>query len=147
MFRLLESTFFKNLKDDGYFSGDFLDKNLVIFCYLNAIQKEINDMVENWNYHKIRPSKNSECPHGRNIIMYAMPDLYQVEDHLKPIANNALRLCESKCTFKGDSACDKTIREICKILMTEFTWEFPPLNSQLCDLYLNLRREIKSELL
>ncbi|KAF3833193.1 hypothetical protein F7725_026858, partial [Dissostichus mawsoni] len=29
---------FKTLKDDGYFTGDFLDKNLVQFCFLNLLQ-------------------------------------------------------------------------------------------------------------
>ena len=29
---------FKTLKDDGYFTGDFLDKNLEQFCFLNLLQ-------------------------------------------------------------------------------------------------------------
>ena len=39
---------FQTLKDDGLFSGDFLDKSLVQFCYLNLIQ------VQCWtkNYRK-----------------------------------------------------------------------------------------------
>ncbi len=29
---------FQTLKDDGHFSGDFLDKNLIQFCFLNLVQ-------------------------------------------------------------------------------------------------------------
>lgn len=29
---------FQTLRDDGHFSGDFLDKNLIQFCFLNLVQ-------------------------------------------------------------------------------------------------------------
>ncbi|KAF3847309.1 hypothetical protein F7725_020337 [Dissostichus mawsoni] len=30
---------FQTLQEDGHFTGDFLDKSLIQFCYLNLVQQ------------------------------------------------------------------------------------------------------------
>ncbi|KAJ8377196.1 hypothetical protein SKAU_G00077760 [Synaphobranchus kaupii] len=44
------------LKDEGEFDGEFLDKNLILFCFLGLIQDELDSTKECWNSHLIRPS-------------------------------------------------------------------------------------------
>ncbi|KAJ8332774.1 hypothetical protein SKAU_G00416700 [Synaphobranchus kaupii] len=46
------------LKDEGEFDGEFLDKNLILFCFLGLIQDELDSTKECWNSHLIRPSSN-----------------------------------------------------------------------------------------
>ena len=78
--------------------------------------------------------------------MYFLPNLYDAENHLKPVTMDVLTLCEDECTFRGNSACDITIKEVCELLMEEMQLVFPTSNRDLCDLYITLRQEIRNEL-
>ncbi|XP_054896807.1 uncharacterized protein LOC129366793 [Poeciliopsis prolifica] len=40
---------FQTFLDDGHFTGDFLDKSLIQFCFLNLIQDDLDDVVNTWN--------------------------------------------------------------------------------------------------
>ncbi|XP_051942829.1 uncharacterized protein LOC127615238 isoform X2 [Hippocampus zosterae] len=88
---------FQTLQDDGHFSGDFLDKSLIRFCFLNLVQDELDEVVYTWNAHKIRPSLHHDTASGRPVVMYSFPAMHSAEDQLKP------------CTTKGNFPCDETI--------------------------------------
>ncbi|KAK3099017.1 hypothetical protein FSP39_025318 [Pinctada imbricata] len=56
------------------FSGDFLDTNLVQFCFMGIIQKDLDRLVEVWNTHSI--SGGSHIRGGnRPIMLYTVPEL------------------------------------------------------------------------
>uniref|UniRef100_A0A8W8K441 Uncharacterized protein n=1 Tax=Magallana gigas TaxID=29159 RepID=A0A8W8K441_MAGGI len=57
------------------FCGTFLDKNLVQFCFMDIIQKDLDNLVEIWNTHTISGGKGM---HGGNrpIMLYTFPELY-----------------------------------------------------------------------
>ncbi|KAE8286914.1 hypothetical protein D5F01_LYC01366 [Larimichthys crocea] len=57
------------LKDEGFFSGDFVDKALSQFCFMSIIQELLNDIQGVWNAHRIRPSKNPNVPSGIPDVM------------------------------------------------------------------------------
>lgn len=46
------------------------------YCFHGLIQKELDDMREVHNTHRIRPYPNQECPSGRPDIIYAVPETY-----------------------------------------------------------------------
>ncbi|KAF5887205.1 uncharacterized protein DAT39_022327 [Clarias magur] len=75
-----------SLKNEGVLNGEFLDKDLIIFCFLGIIQTELDAVKESWNSHLIRPSRNQRVPHGRPEVMYFLPELYNTQDYLCQIA-------------------------------------------------------------
>ncbi|KAF3847207.1 hypothetical protein F7725_020235 [Dissostichus mawsoni] len=115
---------FKTLKDDGYFTGDFLDKNLVQFCFLNLLQEELDEVVRTWNT-QIR-SRPPWVAGGRPILMFSMPQLYgAAEDRLQCILPEEVAVCKEECTPKGQYPCDETVFELCVLLMGVNGWSSP----------------------
>ncbi|XP_041361574.1 uncharacterized protein LOC121377582 [Gigantopelta aegis] len=70
---------FEDIKTDGLFSGDHLNKSLIQFCFLPLI-KEITDLVNEWNTHRIRINAGSRGYGGRPVTLYNLPELYGTLD-------------------------------------------------------------------
>ncbi|CAJ1057660.1 uncharacterized protein LOC119777619 [Xyrichtys novacula] len=63
-------TLLAELKDEGFFAGDFIDKALSQFCFMPIIQEVLNGIRGVWNAHRIRPSRNTNVPSGTPDVMY-----------------------------------------------------------------------------
>ncbi|CAI6356893.1 unnamed protein product [Macrosiphum euphorbiae] len=50
---------FQKLKEDGHFTGSWLDKNLIRFVFLDIIKTELEEIKTEWNSHKIRGEKGN----------------------------------------------------------------------------------------
>ncbi|KAK5874644.1 hypothetical protein PBY51_019572 [Eleginops maclovinus] len=133
---------FHRLKDEGDFVGDFLDKNLMLFCFLALIQDDLDLTKNTWNHHLIRPSKNVHVPHGRPDAMYTIPELYGTEDYLCPVAEEDLGRCEEYCTHRHVIACDDDLFILCTSIMAEKNFQVPGDAYMAIDLYLSLRSEL-----
>ncbi|KAF3859846.1 hypothetical protein F7725_000101, partial [Dissostichus mawsoni] len=77
--------------------------------------------------------------------MYSFPELHSAEDRLKPIAVEEVNLCTQECTPKGQFPCDKTVFELCCLLMAENGWDDPADPFAAADLYILLRDEIRRQ--
>ncbi|XP_051914768.1 uncharacterized protein LOC127596383 [Hippocampus zosterae] len=133
---------FQTLQDDGHFSGDFLDKSLIRFCFLNLVQDELDEVVNTWNTHKIRPSLHHDTASGRPVVMYSFPAMHSAEDQLKPVGTEEVTACMEECTTKGNFPCDETVFELCCLLMEENEWHAPSDPLDASDLYVKLREEL-----
>ncbi|XP_065136100.1 uncharacterized protein [Paramisgurnus dabryanus] len=134
---------FQTLRDDGHFSGDFLDKNLIQFCFLNLIQDELDEVVRTWNTHQIRP-RPGQGMHGlRPALMFSMPEIYGAgEDKLKCVDPEEVAVCKEESTPKGPYPCDKTVFELCTLLMEEKGLTAPTDPYHAAEVYILLRNEI-----
>lgn len=137
---------FGDLRDSGLFDGGFLDKNLLQFCFLGLIQDELDDTVQVWNAHIVRPSKNLNVPSGKPNVMYALPELYGTQDYLSPVQVEDIQVCKNRCVSRQAVPCDADCYELCNILMTEFQLSIPSEPYDALNLYMFLRENI-SELL
>ncbi|KAE8577806.1 hypothetical protein XENTR_v10023069 [Xenopus tropicalis] len=133
---------FQTIQNDGHFSGNFLDKSLIQFCFLNLIQDELDEVVQTWNSHIIRQSSQQTTYAGRPALLYLLPGVYGVEDRLKPVDSDEVSLCREECLPKGQYPCDKTIFDLCCLLMEENAWGAPEDPFYATDLYIKLRNEI-----
>ncbi|XP_062873125.1 uncharacterized protein LOC134334643 [Trichomycterus rosablanca] len=132
---------FQTLRDDGHFSGDFLDRNLIQFCFLNLIQEELDEVVRTWNSHQIRSRPG--IPGGRPILMYCMPQIYGAgEDKLKYVLPEEVTVCKEECTPKSQFPCDETVFELCALLIDENGWDAPVDAYHAAELYILLRNQI-----
>lgn len=96
-------------------------------------------MKKVWNSHQIRPTKNQNCPHGRPVVMYSVPALYETQTYIQEVTQQKREACAEECTFRGDTTCDDSIAELCHIYMEENNWQHPCDVRDGVQLYSNLR--------
>lgn len=116
--------------------GELRICNWFIFYYL---QKEIDEVCFIWNAHRIRKMKNQNSPNGRPLLMYDTPEMYDAEDCLCPVSLREIELCEEETDGKGNVQCDKTVYELCKILIAENKYDYPLDHDDAILLYEQLR--------
>ena len=44
-------------------------------CFMHLIQEELQRVKFEWNSHRIRPIRNTECPPGHPNELYFMPEI------------------------------------------------------------------------
>ncbi|WAR25010.1 hypothetical protein MAR_010714 [Mya arenaria] len=133
LFKLLEST--------GSYTGDLLDKELLQFCFMDVIQKELDEVRQLWNCHRIRHVRNSISPSGRLMTMYTCPELYGAQDYLCAVPRANVDSC-----LEDNITCDATVFEICTMIMDDHDLQMPDCGDSAVILYQTLRREILSEI-
>ncbi|KAA0713809.1 hypothetical protein E1301_Tti015558 [Triplophysa tibetana] len=133
---------FGELKDEGLFTGDVLDKALSQFSFMSTIQEELNELQDVWNAHRIRPSKNTNVPCGIPDVMFMAPHLWGVEDLIVPLTED-LNTCKENCKFLSSVPCDEDVFDLCTIIMEESGLQFPSTRTQALDLYLHLRDTVR----
>lgn len=114
--------------------------------YILFSQDELDDTVQVWNTHTIRPSKNISVPSGRPNVMYALPQLYGTRDFFSPVEDEHLQLCKDQCVFRRPIPCDPDVYELCNILMVESHLTLPKDPHQAVNLYRHLREAITASL-
>ncbi|XP_038147935.1 uncharacterized protein LOC119787932 [Cyprinodon tularosa] len=133
---------FQKLKDDDYFSGDFLDKQLVLFTCLKIIEEELQQVSHLWNTHTIRHSRNAVAPSGRPILMYTIPHLFHGREHLVEVSREAVESCKQECRQRGPYPCDQTVFSLCCLIMSENFLLSPTTADEAIELYIFLRTYI-----
>ncbi|OWF37975.1 hypothetical protein KP79_PYT14296 [Mizuhopecten yessoensis] len=103
---------FDQIKADGKFDGGFLDKNIILFCFLALIQDELDVTAEVWDFHVIRPSTNPCVPSARPNTMFAVPELYAVDSYTCAVDDENLLLCKNNALFRSGIPCDEDGRDI-----------------------------------
>ncbi|KAB0795190.1 hypothetical protein PPYR_12029 [Photinus pyralis] len=132
---------FHKLKDDGLYSGNFLDKSLIQFCFMSIIQKELDTVAMEWDLHQISRSRNAVSPIGKPFIMYNIPEVYGTKDYLCNLSSADIGDYEEQCLFHN-CPCDDDFYELCVIIMSENGYVMPKTSTDAVDLYLNLRHQL-----
>ncbi|MGH0172742.1 UNVERIFIED_CONTAM: hypothetical protein FKN15_070878, partial [Acipenser sinensis] len=83
------------------------------------LQDDLNRIVHLWNNHRIRPCRNQIAPCGRPMMMYKLPHLYGAQAHLCEVTAEHAHMCLEECVQEGPLPCDKTVFELCCLLMQE----------------------------
>ena len=99
-------------------------------------------MINTWNRHLIRPSRNARVPSGRPNILYFMPELYDATDFLCDVPHVQIEACKDECRFREPIPCDEDVHELCCAIMVENGHEFPSGPQSAVDLYKELRQSI-----
>ncbi|KAI9521602.1 hypothetical protein NQZ68_003756 [Dissostichus eleginoides] len=71
---------FADLRDAGYFNGSHEHQCLLRFCFIDVIQKDLDECVRLWNSHRIRPSRTASCPGGVPNELYHLPHRFGSRD-------------------------------------------------------------------
>ena len=108
-----------------------------------ASQRDLDDVAETWNGHKIREVRNSRSPSGRPSVLYLLPELYGTHDYLCPVADEDIGICEAESVFRKPLPCDEDFFEMCSIIMSENNLSFPASSGEARDVYIALRQVCK----
>ncbi|CAL9694886.1 unnamed protein product [Knipowitschia caucasica] len=68
--------FFGDLREKHLFNGCQEHMSLVRYCFLDLLQKELDDYRRLWNTHTIRPVRQSRCPSCKPEAMYHVPQRF-----------------------------------------------------------------------
>ncbi|XP_031342753.1 uncharacterized protein LOC116170466 [Photinus pyralis] len=133
------------MKEEFIFDGSFLDKNLCQFCFLEIIQDEsrdeLDDVALEWNIHRIRQSRNNVAPHGRPVLMFESTEIYNTRDFKVPVAEVKRIAYQRECK-NLETVCDEDLEELCKLIMEEKTLPPPKDPYDALTLYKMLKSEI-----
>ncbi|KAL3865542.1 hypothetical protein ACJMK2_042918 [Sinanodonta woodiana] len=133
---------FDQIKAEGNFDGGYLDKNLVLFCFLGMIQDELDLVAEVWDSHVIRPSKNLMVPSGIPNVMFSVPELYDSENYMCLIDEEEFQLCQTNALYRDGMASDEDVYNLCIYIMAEQSLHMAKDAYEALDLYLELRQHI-----
>ncbi|KAJ8297592.1 hypothetical protein KUTeg_024123 [Tegillarca granosa] len=136
-------SFFQQLKIDGYFSGDFIDKNLLQFCFMHLIKSELQEVKDIWNSHRIRPSNRGFS--GRAVVLYDLPQIRGTEDFLCHVDNREILACVEECVFP-EEICDTDVYNLASVYMFENHLQMPNDAYEAANLYERLRMFFRENL-
>jgi len=75
---------FENIVEFGAFHpGCVLETECFRFCFMDVIQKDLDEIRRQWNTHRIRPSSGSRCPPGIPDELYYLPQIPWVDCMLR----------------------------------------------------------------
>lgn len=110
-----------------------------------CIQKNLDEIRDTWNTHRLQSNDNGVGGGKRPVLLYNLPHLYHAHDHLCPVDEYEINICEEETTSKILCA-DENISELCKILMEEGQMNYPTTATEAKELYIQLREIILCEL-
>ena len=116
--------FFKGLVHSGaYNNTDFLPVECFKFAFFPVIQKELENIKDNWNSHRIRKSlqsSNEGRPAGRPDILYFVGE--SSSEYLLEFNHDDLRLVKEDCCSDERNifwVCSNEFFELAAIVMEE----------------------------
>ena len=121
------TVFWRNLFRDMVDSGMLRIDNqvhveILRFCFMHLIQRDLDSFVELWNLHRIRQQRNVEMPCGIPSVLYHQPELFDTQDYMYPLR------CSFQCIEHLQTTYTKPKARIgCRD-------EFIPVLEDLCDM-------------
>ena len=64
---------------------------LIRYCYMDLLRKELLTVQSEWNSHHIRPVSKSVSPSGKPDVIYHFPELYNTVSYMRPVSEITLR--------------------------------------------------------
>ncbi|PJE77353.1 hypothetical protein CI610_03725 [invertebrate metagenome] len=77
---------FKDLRDSGILQDTYpIHIECVIFCFIGAIQRQLDEFRYIWNRHRIRQQHLSDCYCGILNVLYFQPELFGTSNYSLPV--------------------------------------------------------------
>ena len=87
---------------------------------MHLLRTELRDIMQLWNTHYIRKSRNEDAPHGKPDIMYYMPELFGGRDCLLHVDEVEVAVASlSDLLTIPPPTCQDDYTELFRLLMTE----------------------------
>ena len=106
-------------------TSEDIDIQCCRYCYMYLLRRELNTVIQLWNVHYIRKSRDASAPHGKPDIMYHMPELFDSEDCLHAVNSDELNALSHLLTMDRSDACDEEYMEIFELIRIDNWIQMP----------------------
>ena len=133
--------YFKDLRESGvYDDSDIIHVEASRFCFYTSLQKDLDDMKEYWNNHKIRKSNAAESPDGRPELMYCLPEDYGDNESKVPMCLSDLSTVSSIYSTSANYSfsCSMEFVKLAAAVMSENNLLWPSNRDESETLFLKL---------
>jgi hypothetical protein len=109
--------FFKDIWDSGLFDiQNMVIKECVRFCFMDALQTDLDRIAQHWNSHDIRRQKRYvELPSGKPDVMYFVPEITNGYDFKTYVNPDDVNMC-IQLYGKEKETCSAKFKEIINII-------------------------------
>ncbi|XP_053394204.1 uncharacterized protein LOC123536326 [Mercenaria mercenaria] len=132
--------YFKNLDDNGVLSTESpVHVECLRFCFTKLLQKELDELREQWNLHRVRTSSSFA---GKPNLLYHHPELFGARDYKFPVEFEDIDALERFTVRTPQYGCLDAYVEEFQILLERNGKEMPETCHEAITLYLWLIQQI-----
>ncbi|OWF36955.1 hypothetical protein KP79_PYT02570 [Mizuhopecten yessoensis] len=108
---------FKDIRDCGMFDIDNpVVKECLRFCFMDALQTDLDRIAQHWNSHDIRPQRTyRELPSGKPDVMYFVPELTDGHNFKTVVDAEDVNSCIN-LYGKQKQTCSKEFKQLVNII-------------------------------
>ena len=118
--------FFKDMRDNSIFdSGVRYHRECIRFCFIGLLQNDLDEMKILWNNHRIRYTRNAECPAGRPNVIYFAPERFGGRNGAMAIDQSQLNIAKPYCKKSSIFGCSEEFLQLVSIIMSENNLSMP----------------------
>ena len=118
--------FFKDMRDNSIFdSGVRYHRECIRFCFIGLLQNDLDEMKILWNNHRIRYTRNAECPAGRPNVIYFAPERFGGRNGAMAIDQSQLNIAKPHCKKSSIFGCSEEFLQLVSITMSENNLSMP----------------------
>ena len=104
-----------------------------------VLQGELDDLLQHWNTHHIRKSKNPNSPSGVPDVLYLLPQVRSGRDYKVPVTGEDVEIAEETCTERPLArVCRKEFNELPIMVMEDNHLEDARNANEALNLYLTI---------
>ena len=130
---------FQGFSDEGVFHvGEPKETDCMRFCFMTVLRRNLRDVVQQWNTHRIWQSAGARCPPGVPDELFYFPPAPGVnclDRNIGPLGNDIMQSLRNP-TICADTDFGDYLLYVCQ----HHGWQEPELVSEAVALYRNLQR-------
>lgn len=126
-------------------TSDLAQIECVRYCFLPVITRDLNRVLQHWNEHRIRRSRNTECPSGKPDVLYFQPEIYQTRDFKMPLPDNLDVVEQEHSSYPPASGVSMEFEIIGRNITEQNGLHYPPNTvEEATELFVQITQFIKS---
>jgi hypothetical protein len=128
------------IAQDLFHTANVKEVDLLRFCFMSMLRKDLENVACMWNMHRIRPSTGARCPAGIPDELYFLPQPSAINCKINFPVFRLPHFITQDIRFIGNTLCqDGDIEDYFRYLCGVFGWIGPQTVDECLRLYFNLR--------
>lgn len=130
------------MKDSGMFcDADVIHCECLKLFFMQVLRDELYKFAEQWNLHRVRPSRNGESPRGLPDILYFLPEIKGARNLITVVSPDDIQIAEQRCCNRpSETSCTDEFCELASVIMQEKNIGMPKTRDDAIILYSVLTR-------
>jgi hypothetical protein len=108
------------------------------------IQDELDDVLQVWNAHHIRSSRNANVAHGKPNAMMSAPELFNTRSYLQTVQTAQLDIHRAVVSMHVNTPCNEDLFEWCCTVLENHGLVLSTVADDVTGVCKRLRSEIRN---